>query len=482
MVYPSTFTKTESAYLLSVRDRFRCPDEFLRYRLSGELSPDPGYFELSNGAVCYGRLVGAIRRTRPASCAPDSCASSSLGRGRLVLPFNPDEVVDNFRLERYPGCQLTGLDKALKNVYYRIRPLANAKLRSYVQRFRAANWKKRQFPQWPVDTTVEDIGDALLLEMLRAHRIDRIPFIWFWPDGARSCVLMTHDVETEAGRDYCTALRDLDDSFGIKSSFQVVPQERYSVSQKLLGQFRNGKHELCVHGFNHDGRLFDDFDEFRRRAALINCYAEEYGAKGFRSAVLYRRPEWLEYLRFSFDMSMPNVAHLDPQRGGCCTVMPYFIGQVLELPLTTIQDHTLFHVLNERSIDVWKLQLELILARNGLASFLVHPDYIIQPEAQLVYRKLLGMLNEMRGRESLWFALPGEVDSWWRQRSKMKVMREGHSWRIVGRGAERAQLAFARDVDGQLVYEFADARRDCAAGVELKRQAADMAAPARFFA
>ena len=31
-------------------------------------------------------------------------------------------------------------------------------------------------------------------------------------------------------------------------------------------------------------------------------------------------------LDFSFDMSIPNVAHLDPQRGGCCTIMPYFIG------------------------------------------------------------------------------------------------------------------------------------------------------------
>jgi len=31
----------------------------------------------------------------------------------------------------------------------------------------------------------------------------------------------------------------------------------------------------------------------------------EYGAKGYRSAVLYRKPEWYKDLDFSYDMSFP---------------------------------------------------------------------------------------------------------------------------------------------------------------------------------
>jgi hypothetical protein len=31
----------------------------------------------------------------------------------------------------------------------------------------------------------------------------------------------------------------------------------------------------------------------------------------------------MKYLCFAYDMSIPNVAHLDPQRGGCCTIMPF---------------------------------------------------------------------------------------------------------------------------------------------------------------
>jgi hypothetical protein len=199
--------------------------------------------------------------------------------------------------------------------------------------------------------------------------------------------------------------------------------------------------------------LFDRREEFLRRVALINDYCREYGANGYRSAVLYRKPEWYKNFAFSFDMSFPNVAHLDPQRGGCCTVMPYFIGDVLELPLTTIQDYTLFHVLKDHSIDLWKKQIEMILAKNGLVTFIVHPDYIVESEPQSVYKQLLALLSELRGRESLWFALPSEIDHWWRARSHMSIVERDGSWVIMGEGAERAVLAFAREVDGKLVYE-----------------------------
>ena len=66
---------------------------------------------------------------------------------------------------------------------------------------------------------------------------------------------------------------------------------------------------------------------------------------------MYRNQAWFDALEFSYDMSVPNVAHLEPQRGGCCTVMPYFIGDLVELPLTTIQDYSLFHILGDYSTD-----------------------------------------------------------------------------------------------------------------------------------
>ena len=83
---------------------------------------------------------------------------------------------------------------------------------------------------------------------------------------------------------------------------------------------------------------------------------------------------------------MPNVAHLDPQRGGCCTVMPYSIGDLLELPLTTIQDYPLFHNLGRYDLALWNQQIELILKNHGLISFIIHPDYTLAQRAQAPVR------------------------------------------------------------------------------------------------
>ena len=169
--------------------------------------------------------------------------------------------------------------------------------------------------------------------------------------------------------------------------------------------------------------------------------------------MLYRNLDWYDALEFSFDMSVPNVAHVDPQRGGCCTVMPYFVGGLLEIPVTTTQDYALFHLLNEYSLDLWKAQTDLIMDKNGLVSFIVHPDYVIEKRAQDIYRDLLGFLRQQGQEKRIWFAVPGEIDDWWRSRSKLRLVDHNGKWQIDGPGAERAKLAFAKAVGDSLEYE-----------------------------
>jgi hypothetical protein len=422
----------------------------LDFCLAQELSSVSGYFRFGHSVTCYGRTC---REDPHLHFLYDALNDIVTNDGTVSLPFDPDEVIDNLRLERYADSRRSS--KILQALYYLLRPLTTRSMRKQIQRFHARNWRDFDFPEWPVDTTVESTCETLLLLSLQAKGVSRIPFVWFWPHGASGCVTMTHDVETKVGLDFCSNLMDIDDSFGVKASFNIVPEERYPVSANLIDTIHNRGFEVGVQDLNHDGRLFDDKEEFVRRAAIVNRYAAQYKAKGFRAAVLYRRPDWYDSLDVSFDMSMPNVAHLDPQRGGCCTVMPYFIGKVLEIPVTTTQDYTLFHILNQHSIDLWKTQIDLILKKNGLASFIVHPDYIIEKETRSVYEKLLSHLRELRSRTDIWFALPGEIDNWWRTRSQLRVERSGESWRIVGEGADRATLAYAKNVDGTLVYELA---------------------------
>ena len=443
----------------ALTDYYRCPDRFANFVLAGDLSEDSGYFRFGKEAICYGRTALGFRSRLPANGLYDALGDVALSKSELRLSFDPSQVVDNLRCERYLTHLTNGrrditTNAFLRSAYYLIRPALPIAVRKHLQRLHVRGWDQLPFPGWPVDRTVEQILERLLALSIRACGGERIPFIWFWPDGLPSCAMITHDVETSAGRDFCSKLMDIDDSFGIKTSFQVVPEKRYTVSQHFLESIRNLGFEINIHDLNHDGQLFDDRQEFRARAQRINQYAEEYGARGFRSAVLYRNLAWYDELNVSYDMSVPNVGHLDLQHGGCCTVMPYFIGRILELPLTTTQDYSLFQILGQYSIDLWKEQAELIMARNGLVSFIVHPDYIKRGRARQTYLALLEYLTQLRSEGKIWITLPADVDRWWRERSQMQVVWDGGQWRIEGKGKERARLAYAKLAGDSVVYEL----------------------------
>ena len=436
-------------------DYYRYPERYGRLDLKGSLSEAKGYFRFGKDAVCYGRSCEGLVSVSAAKPLHDALSDTSSNNGTIYLPFDLTEVLDNLRCELYVGDWRGGYaTSALARLYYWMRPLLPFGMRSFLKKLHLRGREELPFPRWPVDCSVDSLVEQLLLLAVRSNGGQVIPFIWFWPEGLSSCAIMTHDVETEAGRNFCSDLMDIDDSFGMKASFQIIPEERYAVSAEFLESLQRRGFEVVVHDLNHDGHLYREREEFLRRAAKINQYREQYGVEGFRAAVLYRNQMWFDELKFSYDMSVPNVAHLDPQHGGCCTVMPYFIGDMVELPVTTTQDYMLFHVLNDYSIKLWKQQIEMIMEKHGLMSFIVHPDYITGDRERAVYLELLAHLAELRGTRNVWMTTPGEANRWWRQRAEMKLVEEGADLRIEGLGAERARIAYASEKDGRLVFTF----------------------------
>ena len=448
---------TDSLVTSAFVDYFRCPESVAAFGAGGALSEEPGYFRFDE-SICYGRLSGDVPSPRIDGRLPDARATRT--DTGPCLPFDLSEIATNLREERYPlqtGRSLVGRlveTSAFTNLYYHFRPRLPVNVRKHLQRARLAGWQQIEFPQWPVDTTIDKVMQSAMALILEGGGLRRVPFIWFWPDGAPSCTIVTHDVEEIEGRAFCSQLMDLDESFGLKSAFQLVPEMSDGSPIGYSDAIRSRGFEVNLHDLNHDGRLFQNHAEFLVRAAQINQYAKDLGCDGFRSGAMYREQQWFDALDFSYDMSVPSVAHLEPQRGGCCTVMPYFVGKILELPLTTTQDYSLFHILDDYSIDLWKKQIAMILDVNGLISFIAHPDYLVDPRARAVYVELLGYLSQLREAGSTWIALPADVNRWWRERHAMRIVCSGGEWRIEGAGSERARLAYAV-LDGDRVsYEY----------------------------
>jgi hypothetical protein len=61
-------------------------------------------------------------------------------------------------------------------------------------------------------------------------------------------------------------------------------------------------------------------------------------------------------------------------------------------------------------------------------------------------------LADLRTNHNLWIAQPGEINDWWRARAKMQLVQEGDTWRVEGKGSERARVAYACVEGNEIVY------------------------------
>ena len=222
-----------------------------------------------------------------------------------------------------------------------------------------------------------------------------------------------------------------------------MPEDRYTVSGSFRESITARGFEVNVHDLTHDGRLYADHAEFLRRAQRINSYVREYGAQGFRWGFCTVMPNGFAPSTSPTTCPSPMWRTWIDGAGWVCTVMPFFLGSIIELPVTCIQDYTLFHILNDYTLNLWKRQIALVRERHGLISFIVHPDYIIERRPQDTYRALLTYLAELREENDIWTALPRDVATWWRQRSRMNLVDNDGVWSVEGPGSERARIAYA---------------------------------------
>ncbi len=404
------------------QERYGCAADFDRFQIAEPLAPERGYFRFGDTGLLFGCTAPGLSHPDPRSAAASAPLQATRLPGGWSLPFDPDDTALAMRTEahhtRGGDAGGPGGPGLLRRGYYAVRPWLPVGVRRHAQRFWMRDWKSLPFPRWPVDSSVDEMMEDLLALASQDAPGGRAPVVPFWPDGHRACLILTHDVETAAGRDWVPALMDLDAAHGFRSSFELIPERRYEVPAGLLDEIRARGFEVNLHGLYHDGRLFDEHGEFLRRAARINEIARAWGARGFRAPVAYRRLDWFGALdAFDYDMSVPNSGRLEAQRGGCCTVFPWFLGHLVELPLTTVQDYALINILGTPTLDIWKEQVAAIIARGGLISFVLHPDYVQSGAGRRLLDQFLPWMRGVCDRERVWCALPRDAADWWRHRA-----------------------------------------------------------------
>jgi peptidoglycan/xylan/chitin deacetylase (PgdA/CDA1 family) len=359
--------------------------------------------------------------------------------GNVLLPFDPDEAIDNLLSERYvhllarsgrgPG------RRGMLYAYYRVRGLLPRATQIWMRRRYARVQERTPFPRWPVETALHDFLD-LLLAILGDIAGAPVPYLAPWPDGHEWALVLTHDVETGSGVRALEPVLALERGLGLRSSWYFVPR-RYAVDDELVAELRADGFEVGVHGLRHDGRDMSSLARLRQRLPAMHEAARRWQAVGFRSPATHRCWPWMPLLGFDYDSSYPDTDPFEPQPGGCCSWWPFFNRDLVELPLTMPHDHTLFVILGRHDASTWLAKAELLRRRGGMALLVTHPDYLTDARALRAYQSLL---ERYVGDGSAWHAVPAQVSSWWRQRSVLEIVRSGSGWSVSGEGAARARI------------------------------------------
>lgn len=282
-------------------------------------------------------------------------------------------------------------------LYYHAKPFLPWSLRITIRRFFALRKLATHKDIWPINISA---GEK--------------PNDWAgWPDNKRFAFVLSHDVESQFGYDKIEPLIELEETLGFRSSINFIPEGQYSVSDDLIQDLKKRGFEVGVHGLHHDGKLYNRYKTFSKRAKRINHYIEKWGAAGFRSPLMHHRLDWIHDLNIIYDSSTFDTDPFEPQPDGINTIFPFWVnnpnsnskstpaskkraatsspdsnslpsttnlhiskGGYVELPYTLSQDSTLFLLLREKSNRIWKEKLSWIADKSGMAFLNIHPDYI----------------------------------------------------------------------------------------------------------
>ena len=348
---------------------------------------------------------------------------------------------DHYLRERYAS---QGIAR-LATPYYLLKPLLPRRVQIALRRRHARARARREFPSWPIEDVLVRHQHETFRRTLEATGADSAPFVNFWPCGHRFAFVITHDVEGPKGIANIERVRNVERKHGIVSSWNFVAED-YAIPDGMFDELRADGCEIGLHGIHHDRRLWRNEQTFERTLPTIHRYLAEWQAVGWRSPVTYRNPDWMPRLGALYDSSFPDTDPFEPQAGGCCSIFPFFLDDLVELPITLVQDHTMWDLLRRPGIDLWTEKSHWISENHGLVNLDTHPDYLIAQERLDLYDEFLGWLTRLEGG---WHALPREVASWWKDRARMQV--DGGA--VVGANGWDATVAHAREVDGQIVYE-----------------------------
>ena len=358
----------------------------------------------------------------------------SIEKNRIDIN-NFERIINNLIYERYYK-QSIPLQSRLPINYTKIPvPLRNFLFGMLLKLKTDPKW-----PEWPAEKSVELTRYLYIKSISMAYK-KKVPHVSFWPHGKKFAIAVTHDCDTHTSFKNIDKIRETERKYGIISSWNVL-SNKYRIDKEKLRKLKGEGCEIGLHDYNHDNKTpFLKKPRVIERIMSASKLVQEFGIKGYRSESLLRNKEFLELLSdyFYYDSSTCDTDIYSPvaMRSGTCTVFPFFIKNMVEIPITLPQDYRLMRLGKTKNeiFEIWKKKVDFLRQVNGAAVLLTHPDsHIFGNDKYLdVYDRILKYATSL---DDEWNTTTYGIAKWWNERSKTLIKKS------VIKNSKRAGISY----------------------------------------
>jgi peptidoglycan/xylan/chitin deacetylase (PgdA/CDA1 family) len=232
-----------------------------------------------------------------------------------------------------------------------------------------------------------------------------------WPDGYKSAVILSFDVEQAQAADILKAAEILEEHDADATFFVVAGY--YSESEELLYPLE--KYEIASKGW--DQSAWSENPQARKDNIMkAHSWFESkgYSPVGFRSPFLKRDEkifDILSELGYGYDSSETSL-------------LPTKEGDVFEIPLSVSYD-PFWNVDVESYLPLFYFSFEKTYEDDGLFQFYTYPEHL--DERGEVFLEYIS-------RKNVWLTSNRDVLDWWKARAQIDLKVSGNSAMVTNNG------------------------------------------------
>ena len=320
-----------------------------------------------------------------------------------------------------------------------------------------------------MDPIINHYEQKLLKKIKTCYDNLNLPFIqkWFWPNFAKACFVMTHDVDLLVHRKSFPPPRKLNVKYlryrwqhhkhpskfywsnipemiaeerkrGVKSTFYFLPDYKTEEQKRLIKLtglkideiFKHLKNAGCEIGLHGSMWSFQSHKKLKKEKSIVEGLSKT-SITGIRQHFLnFLVPytwRYQEEAGFVYDTTFSYNDAIGFRSGICFPYHPFDVLTktkfgLLELPMSFMDVTTLFTNLARDEILMMLARLRKIVEQfNGVLILNFHSG-VNNKEIYSNYEKAyIDSLNYVNNNKHYWIATAGECATWWRKRENANI-------------------------------------------------------------